>query len=247
MFCTTCGAQVPAGSAYCHNCGRPALAVRPGSGAAPGSVAGAPQREPKAIASLVCGILGLTIFSILAGIPAIILGHTARKRIAESMGSLSGAGVALAGLIMGYLSLAVTAAVLIALLGGPHRMQSWSAPNESSGAMSVRQIVIATETYFSMYPQRGYPERLSDLGGQGMEPSETNAGMLEEMIAGGGPKDGYVFSYEARDEQGDGFREDYFVRADPVNARGRSYCTNSQGILRSEPEGACTLESPPVQ
>jgi hypothetical protein len=78
MFCTTCGAQIPAGSAYCHNCGRPAVTVPAAAPAAGTRTAvagsGAPQTDPKAIISLVLGLAGLFLFSILAGIPAIVLG-----------------------------------------------------------------------------------------------------------------------------------------------------------------------------
>jgi hypothetical protein len=184
----------------------------------------------------------------------------ARSRIRQSMGRLQGAGMALVGLILGYISVAMIPLVILVLFAGPHFMQSmarpnassvpsWGRPDESSGQASVRQIVLAAETYFASYPQAGYPERLSDLGGTGMEPSETNAGMLEEMIASGGPKDGYVFYYEPIDEQGDGNRENYFLRADPVSpGRGRrSFCTDSRAMLRSSDDGPCTLESPPVQ
>jgi hypothetical protein len=262
MFCTTCGAQIPAGSAYCHNCGRPAVTVPAAAPAAGTRTAvagsGAPQTEPKAIISLVLGITGLFLFSVLAGIPAIILGHTARSRIRQSMGRLQGAGMALVGLILGYVSVAMIPLVVLLLFMGPHFAVGrsseasgtpWGGPDESSGQASVRQIVVAAETYFATYPNAGYPERLSDLGGAGMEQSETNAGMLEEAIASGGPKDGYVFYYEPIDEQGDGFRENYFVRADPVSASAgrRSFCTDSRAVLRAQDDGACTLESAPVQ
>ena len=267
MFCTTCGAQIPQGSAYCHNCGRPAAAAAsvPASspttatGAPPAAVSGAPQTEPKAILSLVLGLAGLFLFSIFAGIPAIVLGHMARARIRQSMGQLQGAGMALAGLILGYISVAIVPVMILMLFFGVHswsplgrsaetQTAAWGRPDESSGAASVRQITVAAETYFAMYPHRGYPERLSDLGGDGMAQSETDAGMLEEMIASGGPKDGYVFYYESFDEQGDGFRENYFIRADPVEAGdGRSFCTDSRAVLRAEVDGPCTLESPPVQ
>jgi hypothetical protein len=162
--------------------------------------------------------------------------------------------MAMAGLIMGYLSLAAILLLILALVTGPYFAQSrgggrpWGRPDESSGQASARQIVMAMEAYFAMYPNAGYPQRLSDLGGAGMEQSETNAALVEEAIAGGGPKDGYVFYYEPIDEQGDGFRENYFLRADPVvpSAGKRSFCTDSRAILRAQEDAPCTLESPPV-
>lgn len=66
-----------------------------------------------AVASLVCGIaqfftVGLTM------IPAIVLGHTARRQMRRS--GESGDGLALAGLVLGWLGVAVTSLVVLGLL-----------------------------------------------------------------------------------------------------------------------------------
>jgi hypothetical protein len=74
------------------------------------------QTDGKAIASLVCGIISLWILPILASIPAIILGHMSRKAIRNSMGRLTGEGFVLAGLIMGYISLAIFGFLAIILI-----------------------------------------------------------------------------------------------------------------------------------
>ncbi|MBI3880075.1 MAG: DUF4190 domain-containing protein [Verrucomicrobia bacterium] len=65
----------------------------------------APTKSNLAVWSLVLGILSLVCFSILAGIPAIICGFMARSRIRASGGTLTGDGLALAGLILGFLSI----------------------------------------------------------------------------------------------------------------------------------------------
>lgn len=67
-----------------------------------------------AIWSLVLGILSLTCFGLLSGIPAIICGHIARSEIKKSKGRLEGEGMALAGLITGYIGIFF---VTIAILG----------------------------------------------------------------------------------------------------------------------------------
>lgn len=67
-----------------------------------------PRTEGLATTSLVLGILSLSCLGCLGGVPAIICGHMARGRIANSNGTLGGAGLALAGLIMGYLSIVLT-------------------------------------------------------------------------------------------------------------------------------------------
>ena len=78
--------------------------------------AGAPGRTGLATASLVLGILSfLTCF--LTGIPAIVCGHIAYARARRSPGEYCGSGMALAGLIMGYVCL-----VLVLFIGLPAAM-----------------------------------------------------------------------------------------------------------------------------
>ncbi|MAG67630.1 MAG: hypothetical protein CMK74_17500 [Pseudomonadales bacterium] len=63
-----------------------------------------------AIVSLVAGILGLFFFG---SIIAIICGHIARSQIKQSQGAQSGDGMALSGLILGYIGVAIWALWLI--------------------------------------------------------------------------------------------------------------------------------------
>ena len=70
-----------------------------------------------AIASMVLGILGWTILPGLASIAAIITGHMAKKEINGSMGQLGGDGMATAGLVMGYASVAIVLCVCLAMAG----------------------------------------------------------------------------------------------------------------------------------
>jgi hypothetical protein len=78
-----------------------------------------PGGEPKkglSTTSLVLGILSiLPCISILAGIPAIITGHIARGRAKKEPSVYGGEGFALAGLIMGYMSIAL-ALVMIPIM-----------------------------------------------------------------------------------------------------------------------------------
>ena len=60
-----------------------------------------------AIASLVLGILGWTILPGLASIAAVITGHMAKNEIKSSMNQLGGDGMATAGLVLGYTSIAI--------------------------------------------------------------------------------------------------------------------------------------------
>ena len=74
-----------------------------------------------AITSLVSGILGWTLFAFLGAIVAVITGHMARSEIRKSNGELDGDGLAVAGLVLGWLSLALVVVgvfILFAFLGG---------------------------------------------------------------------------------------------------------------------------------
>jgi hypothetical protein len=70
-----------------------------------------PRTNTLAIISLSCGI-GQLIGGIFATIPAIICGHIARGQIRRT--GETGAGMALAGVILGYVGLALTVIIIVA-------------------------------------------------------------------------------------------------------------------------------------
>jgi hypothetical protein len=63
-----------------------------------------------AIASLICGCAQV-FFWVIAGIPAIILGHIARRQIRQT--GEAGDGMALAGLILGYIGIVLGIGIFI--------------------------------------------------------------------------------------------------------------------------------------
>ncbi len=69
-----------------------------------------------AIVSLVSGLLGWTLLPFVGAIAAIVTGHLAKKEIRESNNTLSGDGMALAGLILGYVQIGAIVLGLICLL-----------------------------------------------------------------------------------------------------------------------------------
>ena len=74
-----------------------------------------------AITSLVSGVLGWTLLPLLGTLVAIITGHMARSEIRRSAGMLEGDGLAVAGLVLGWLAVALWAAGLLFIflvLGG---------------------------------------------------------------------------------------------------------------------------------
>ncbi|MGE9269412.1 MAG: DUF4190 domain-containing protein, partial [Verrucomicrobiales bacterium] len=71
-----------------------------------------------AIASMVCGIVSLLMFfscflGIVCAIPAVICGHAALKQIREYVLPMGGRGMAIAGLVTGYITLGLTLALVL--------------------------------------------------------------------------------------------------------------------------------------
>jgi len=60
-----------------------------------------------AIVSLIAGITGWSILPFLGSLVAIITGHMAQSEIKKSGGMITGKGMAVAGLILGYLAIAL--------------------------------------------------------------------------------------------------------------------------------------------
>jgi hypothetical protein len=94
-----------------------------------------PRTSGLAIASLVTGVTGWIFLPIIGMITAIITGHMANKEIKNSNGSVTGKGMAKAGLILGYVQLAlmILAVVIIVLLllTGPSIQEIFNSINTS--------------------------------------------------------------------------------------------------------------------
>lgn len=78
----------------------PAYAAQPMAVAAP--------TAPEALWSLILGIGSIICCGLILGIPAIILGSSAKKKIAASGGALGGEGMAKAGVILGWISVGLS-------------------------------------------------------------------------------------------------------------------------------------------
>lgn len=211
-----------------------------------------PQTEGKATAALVLGILSLVCFGILAGIPAIILGHISRGNIRRSMGRLSGEGMALAGLIMGYLSVFVTLLIVPAILL-PNLLRAKMAANESAAASTVRTVNTSEVTYSTMYPDKGYAPDLATLGpgssGSCSTGTAEHACLIDGVLGGANctagawcTKAGYNFSLRAEGScgaaaqagAGGGAECNYVMVATPAStANGRrNFCSTSDAVIR---------------
>lgn len=112
IACEHCGTENAPEAGYCEKCGQPLATAAIPAAAAPPAM-GAARTNSLAVASLILGFVSLFP---LFGILAVVLGHVARSQIRKSAGRQKGAGMALAGLILGYASLAFTLFVVFVVI-----------------------------------------------------------------------------------------------------------------------------------
>ena len=75
------------------------------------------QTSTLAVVSLVFGILGWTLLPFIGSLVAVVCGHMARGEIRRAQGNLEGDGMAVAGLVLGYIVIGLSLlAVLAAIL-----------------------------------------------------------------------------------------------------------------------------------
>lgn len=103
----------------------------------------------QSIASLVLGILSFLMLGLLAAIPAVICGHLAKSKIKADPENLKGDGQALAGLIMGYITIGITILMIpmLAAIGIPSFQKARSASIEKACQNNQRIIEAAKEQY----------------------------------------------------------------------------------------------------
>lgn len=68
-----------------------------------------------AIASVICSAASWVVAPLFAAIIGVVLGHMARKQLREGGGAESGDELAVAGLVIGYVHLAFTLLLLLAI------------------------------------------------------------------------------------------------------------------------------------
>ena len=105
-YCSNCGTQISVDTAACPTCGRGQTTYS------------APKRsDGQAIASLVLGIIGLTMCPLVPSIIAVILGRQAKERIAYDP-TLQGEELARVGVILGWIGIGIAALGLLFFFGG---------------------------------------------------------------------------------------------------------------------------------
>ena len=243
--CPNCQTNLADYVPSCPHCGVN-LAVTP-MGLAQPAWSGPQEKSGKATASLVCGVLFfLWPFTALA---AVILGHVALSEIKKSAGRLAGQGMAIAGLVLGYIGIAsVPFILIIAAIAIPNVLRARMAANEASAVGALRTYNTAMVTYASACPDLGYPASLENLGPGGKDCNHLD--VLDATVAGPAPvKHGYRFYY-SQTGISNGTRSRYILSADPVapgTSGVRHFFTDQTGVIRMSANGAADANSEPLQ
>lgn len=231
QFCAGCGNSMTADDKFCRVCGRVASAgsaVRPAVGTA--ASLGRTETSGKAIGSLICGLLFFIPFLFVV---AIVLGHLALSEIRKSAGRLKGEGIAIAGLVLGYLGIVgIPIVLIIAAIAIPNLLRARTAANESSAIGSVRTLETAEIAYAAAHPVQGHTCSLSDL---------ADAASIKGALATG-QKNGYVFELTgcAAETEGGPITK-YQVVAYPlrVNQTGvRAFCSDESAAIKVDSGGS---------
>jgi type II secretory pathway pseudopilin PulG len=119
------------------------------------------QTSSMAIASMICGILGLLFW--LPCIPAIILGHMGLSAIKKSAGALNGKGMAITGLVTGYLVIALIPLIaILAAMAIPAFNKVQQQGNQMKVVSNARQLVLGMKQYAADHDGK-YPPTLETL------------------------------------------------------------------------------------
>jgi len=223
------------GERFCGICGRDSQATAAGPALDPSVAFGLPpETSGKAIFSLVCGVL---FFFLPFSIAAVIFGHLSLSEIRRSAGRLTGKGLAMAGLVLGYVG--VTAMVALIVFAVSYRKASQRSfvetaiiANENSAVASVRTLNTAEIAYAQAHRESGYTCSLSDLSGVW--------GISGDLARG--RKNGYVFELQGcTAAKANGPIVKYQLVAYPAvaNKAGTpAYCSNESDLIKVARSGS---------
>jgi len=241
--CPNCKNNVADFVAVCPYCG--AAVGGPAMNPGPPAWNGVQENSGKATASLVCGI----IFFMwpLTAIAAVILGHLALSDIKKSAGRLAGQGMAIAGLVLGYIGIAAIPFILIiAAIAIPNLLRARTAANEASAVGTLRTYNTAMVAYASACPDIGYPASLENLGPGGKDCNHLD--VVDLQLGVQIPvKNGYRFFY-TREGTVAG-KTSYGLAADPVapgTSGVRHFFTDESGVIRYSIQGSANATSEPL-
>ena len=241
--CPTCAQPSEDQAEFCRRCGTPLGTAAGASAAGPAAqaVPVVPETSGMAIASLVCG---LVFFFFPLSIVAVVLGHLSRAEIRKSGGRKTGAGMALAGLILGYVGVSFLP-LIIAAIAIPNLLRAKMAANEAAAVSSLRVLNTAVVAYYADHNE--IPRSLQVLGPP-LSAGSGAADLIDSALADG-QKSGYRFTYTPSSRAEGGEAGAYRINADPVapgTTGRRHFFTDQTGIIRFELDSPANEHSPPI-
>ncbi|MDR0534427.1 MAG: DUF4190 domain-containing protein [Verrucomicrobiales bacterium] len=126
------------------------------------------KKSGLAIVSFILGLLSPFCLFFISGIPAVICGHLALSKIKKSNGTLTGNGLAIAGLVLGYVSfVTLFFTSLLAGLAIPAINVALEQAKEVASMHNVQQIVTACHGYADKHDGK-FPPNLEELVKEGL-------------------------------------------------------------------------------
>jgi type IV pilus assembly protein PilA len=127
----------------------------------------------------------------------------------------------------------VAVILIIAAIAIPNYIQSKMRANEASAVQSLRNISTAGIVYSTTYGI-GYPTLLIHLAGSGVAPDQNNAGLIDDVLAGG-TKSGFIITYTPLTNDAQGHVATYSLTADPISASTgqRHFYSDQTCVIRS--------------
>jgi len=145
------------------------------------------------------------------------------------------------------LLIVVAIILIIAAIAIPNLMKSKASSNEAAGAATVRTLITNSITYSNSYPQNGYPQTISVLGGA----APCTAGPLTACLAdpvlacAGQPctKGNYAYTVTGIGPGAPAPNTDFVAFGTPAgpSAGARNFCATSDGVAR----GVASTANPP--
>ncbi len=238
-FCLGCGNSMADGEQFCGACGRDSQASAPAPRVDPLAAMGLPpETSGKAIFSFICGILFIILpFSVIG----VMFGFMALSEIRRNPTRLKGRGLAITGISLSFIGVALLVFVFSAGIYGikkaaqeamhPRRAGVAAVPQKNTVVSALRNANMAEIAYAQAHPRSGYACALSDLPN----------GWFSKGESGSSSVDGYIFEIKNCSPNMPGSKvTKYQLLAFPSAAKKGTmiYCTDESDVIRVSHSGS---------